>query len=325
MAEQASGRDWETKSGSRRESLPKSARTGRLSDLAAVYGLAIVFVLVMIVFGLLRPESFFSSMNINTVLVGQSVTAMLALAEMGPLATRQFDLSVGFHLGMAQVLIVGLQVQNGQPWPLAAAIVLLVAVLIGALNGLLVTRFGIDSFIATMGVGTLLYGISNWYSGGAQITGSNLPASFTGLSDIFWHVPLPAVYVAVAAVALWVVTERLPVGRSLYVIGASARAATLLGIRTERHIPAPSSPRDCSAGSPGSCSAASWRQARPRSAPNTCCRPSPPPCSARPQSTRAGSTCPAPCWQFSSSPSRFPASSSSARPSTYSISSMAAS
>jgi len=236
MAEQASGRDWETKSGSRRESLPKSARTGRLSDLAAVYGLAIVFVLVMIVFGLLRPESFFSSMNINTVLVGQSVTAMLALAEMGPLATRQFDLSVGFHLGMAQVLIVGLQVQNGQPWPLAAAIVLLVAVLIGALNGLLVTRFGIDSFIATMGVGTLLYGISNWYSGGAQITGSNLPASFTGLSDIFWHVPLPAVYVAVAAVALWVVTERLPVGRSLYVIGASARAATLLGIRTERHI-----------------------------------------------------------------------------------------
>lgn len=236
MDEQASGRDWEAKSGSRRESLLKSARTGRLSDLAAVYGLAIVFVLVMIVFGLLRPESFFSSMNINTVLVGQSVTAMLALAEMVPLATRQFDLSVGFHLGMAQVLIVGLQVQNGLPWPLAAAIVLLVAVLIGALNGLLVTRFGIDSFIATMGVGTLLYGISNWYSGGAQITGSNLPASFTGLSDIFWHVPLPAVYVAVVAIALWVVTERLPVGRSLYVIGASARAATLLGIRTERYI-----------------------------------------------------------------------------------------
>jgi ribose transport system permease protein len=210
--------------------------SSRLSDLAAVYGLAVVFVLVMVVFGLLRPANFFSSMNINTVLVGQSVTAMLALAEMVPLATRQFDLSVGFHLGMAQVLIVGLQVQNGLPWPLAAAIILLAAVLIGALNGLLVTRFGIDSFIATMGVGTLLYGISNWYSGGAQITGSNLPTSFTGLSDIVWDVPLPALYVAAVAAVLWVITERLPVGRSLYVIGANPRAAALLGIRTGRYI-----------------------------------------------------------------------------------------
>jgi ribose transport system permease protein len=120
----------------------------------------------------------------------------------------------------------------------AAAIVLTVALLIGLLNGILITRFGIDSFIATMGLGTLLYGISNWYSGGAQITGSNLPASFTNLSEVAWHVPLPALYVAIAALVLWAITERLPVGRSLYVIGASMRAAELLGIRTKRYITA---------------------------------------------------------------------------------------
>lgn len=216
----------------------RAAGDGRIrpAELAATYGLAIVFVVVMIVFGLLRPASFFSAMNVNAVLVGQSVTAMLALAEMVPLATRQFDLSVGFHLGMAQVLIIGLQVHQGLPWPLAAASVLAVAVLIGLVNGVLVTRFGIDSFIATMGVGTLLYGISNWYSGGAQITAPDLPAGFTGLSNVVWHVPLPALYVALAAVLLWVVTERLPVGRALYVIGASPRAASLLGIRTQRYI-----------------------------------------------------------------------------------------
>ena len=235
MDEQVAGREWATEGSLRQRAHPRAAR-GRLADLAAVYGLAVVFVLVMVVFGLLRPTSFFSAMNINTVLVGQSVTAMLALAEMVPLATRQFDLSVGFHLGMAQVLVVGLQVQNGLPWPLAAAVVLAAAVLVGAVNGLLVTRFGIDSFIATMGVGTLLYGISNWYSGGAQIAGSDLPASFTGLSNIVWHIPLPALYVALVAAVLWVVTERLPAGRSLYVIGASPRAAALLGIRTQRQI-----------------------------------------------------------------------------------------
>ncbi len=208
----------------------------RLGEFTATYGLALVFVLVMVLFGLLRPSTFFSAININTILVGQSVTAMLALAEMIPLATRQFDLSVGFHLGMAQVLIVGLQVQYGVPWPVAAVAILLLALVVGAVNGVLVARFGIDSFIATMGVGTLLFGVSNWYSGGQQITGNNLPASFTGLTGIYLHIPLPAVFVAVAAVLLWIVTERLPVGRSLYVIGANPRAAELTGIRIERHI-----------------------------------------------------------------------------------------
>ena len=71
-----------------------------------------VFLLIMLVFGLLRPSSFFSATNLNAILVSQSVTAILALAAMVPLATKQFDLSIGYHLGMAQVLIVGLQVNR---------------------------------------------------------------------------------------------------------------------------------------------------------------------------------------------------------------------
>jgi len=215
---------------------PAGESARRLGELVATYGLAVVFVLVMAVFGVLRPTTFFSAFNVNTVLVGQSVTAMLALAEMIPLATRQFDLSVGFHLGMAQVLIIGLQVNNGLPWPAAVALILVIALVVGAANGILVAWFKIDSFIATMGVGTLLYGVSNWYSGGQQITGTNLPSSFTGLTGIYFHIPVPALFVAVAAILLWLVTERLPVGRSLYVIGASPRAAELTGIRIDRHI-----------------------------------------------------------------------------------------
>ena len=98
-----------------------------------------------------------------------------------PLATKQFDLSVGYHLGMAQVLIIGLQVQQGLGWPVAAALILVASLVVGFVNGILVTWFNIDSFIATMGTGTLLYGISNWYSNGEQIVGMNLPDSFTEL------------------------------------------------------------------------------------------------------------------------------------------------
>ena len=217
---------------------PSRSRAGGqfLSNLVAVYGLLFVFLLIMLLFGLLRPLSFFSTTNINAILVGQSVTAILALAEMIPLATKQFDLSIGYHLGMAQVLVVGLQVQHGLGWPESCVLILIGSLVAGFVNGLLVTRFGIDSFIATMGTGTLYYGVTNWYSNGEQIGGMDLPASFTNLSQIVHGVPLPAIYVGAIAVVLWVVTERLPVGRNLYVIGANVRAAELTGIDIRRHV-----------------------------------------------------------------------------------------
>src|SRR5258707_13049545 len=86
------------------------ASSATVSNLLANYGLLFVFLLFMLVFGLLRPSSFFSATNLNAILVSQSGTAILALAAMVPLATKPFGLSFGYHLGMARVLIVGLQV-----------------------------------------------------------------------------------------------------------------------------------------------------------------------------------------------------------------------
>ena len=77
--------------------------------------------------------------------------------------------------------------------------ILLASLLVGFVNGLLVTFFRIDSFIATMGTGTLLYGVTNWYTNGEQIAGMSLPDSFTNLTQIIHGVPLPAVYVAIIA------------------------------------------------------------------------------------------------------------------------------
>jgi ribose transport system permease protein len=132
------------------------ASSAAVPNLLADYGLLFVFLLIMLAFGLLRPSSFFSATNLNAILVSQSVTAILALGAMVPLATKQFDLSIGYHLGLAQVLIVGLQVTQGLGPPLAAALILLASLVVGFINGLLVTFFRIDSFIATMGTGTLL-------------------------------------------------------------------------------------------------------------------------------------------------------------------------
>src|ERR1700677_5099550 len=85
------------------------ASSATVSNLLANYGLLFVFPLIMLVFGLLRSSSIFSATNLNAILVSHSVTAVLAVAAMVPLATNQFVLSIGYHVGMAQVLIVSLQ------------------------------------------------------------------------------------------------------------------------------------------------------------------------------------------------------------------------
>jgi ribose transport system permease protein len=94
----------------------------------------------------------------------------------------------------------------------------------------------IDSFIATLGVGTVAYGVAGWYTGGEQIIG-DLPSGFVALDHTrIAGVPLPALLLLCLAGILWVVFEFLPIGRYLYVIGANERTAELTGIRVDRYV-----------------------------------------------------------------------------------------
>jgi ribose transport system permease protein len=150
------------------------------------------------------------------------------------MTATHFDLSVGFLLGISQVLVIGLQGQ-GLGWVEASAIVLLLGAAVGFFNGVLVTVVGIDSFIATLGTGTLLYGFNEWYTGGQQVV-ATLPPAFLGLSGVVLGIPLPALYVLVLSLVLWVIFEYLPAGRHLYVLGANPRAAELNGISARRYV-----------------------------------------------------------------------------------------
>lgn len=201
----------------------------------STYGLFLLLVLLIVVFSLLLPDTFPTVFNARSILSDKSTIALLALAQMVPIATNQFDLSIGYHIGLAHILVVGLQVNQGLPWPVAMATVLVVGALIGLINGLLVSRAHIDAFIATLGVGTVLYGISFWYAP-VQITGA-LPNGFRELSANPGGIPLPFVYVAIIGLALFVMFEYLPLGRYLYVLGANPRAAELTGISARKYIP----------------------------------------------------------------------------------------
>lgn len=212
-------------------------RTGsRFRHLLVRYGLLLVTLALIVLFTILLPTTFFTVLTFRSILSDQSIVALVSLAQMIPLAANKFDLSVGYGIGLAHILSIGFQVEAGLPWQVAALMVCAIGLAVGVVNGLLVEAAQIDSFIATLGTGSILYAISIAYTGGQQIVGA-LPGGFTAINDVaILGIPAPAIYVLLLALALWVAFEYLPIGRYIYAIGANPRAAELVGIPKSRYV-----------------------------------------------------------------------------------------
>jgi ribose transport system permease protein len=193
-----------------------------------VHGLLILTLLLVVVFSVLLPRTFPTPLTAAAILQETSTVALLALGQTIVIASGQFDLSIGYVIDLCAVLTIGLQ-RSGVPWPAVVGMVLLLGVGIGLINGLLVEYARIDSFIATLGVGTIMYGIANWYTGGRQIV-TTLPPAFLAINQTsVLGIPLPAWYVAGFALVYWAMLEFLPIGRYLYAVGSNRRAAELVG------------------------------------------------------------------------------------------------
>lgn len=212
-----------------------SGRIGHVGrSVMSKYALVAVLLAVVGLFSAVNPTVFPTLANAQTIASTQSTIALLALAAMLPLVVGQFDISIGFQFGLAQGLCAHLIVNSGTSAGLAVAVVLAVGLLIGVLNGVLVAKVNLDSFIATLGVGILVLGATQWLTGDVTISGQ-MPAWFLSLGrGSLAGIPLPFVYVVVACAVLWLALEYTAWGRSCYATGGNARAALLAGVRTER-------------------------------------------------------------------------------------------
>jgi ribose transport system permease protein len=201
-----------------------------------IYGLPILTVALAIFFSILLPDSFPTLLNIRSILSDKGIIALLSLGAMLPMMAGRIDLTIGFGIVLWHILAISLQVWYHLPWPLAMLLVMLCGAFAGLINGLLVEIAQIDSFIATLGTGTILYALALWLSDGRQVMG-HLAPGFVGVNGLApGGVPMPAVYAIVIGLALWVVTERLPLGRHIYAIGANEKAAALNGIPVRANV-----------------------------------------------------------------------------------------
>ncbi|RNF36275.1 ABC transporter permease [Paracoccus methylarcula] len=217
-----------------RPELARLPARARLMSRLPVYGLPILTVLLILLFSLLLPQTFPTMLNLRSILADKSIIAILSLAAMIPMVTGKLDLTVGYGIVLWHILVISLQ-EAGLPWPAACLLVVIMGGLVGLLNGVLIEIARIDSFIATLGTGTVLYAVALWHTGGRQIVAELSPAFHAINATFVFGLPVTTYYVLILAVLLWIMLEYTPTGRFLYAIGANPRAAMLNGIPVARY------------------------------------------------------------------------------------------
>lgn len=208
----------------------------KLIRLTPVYGLVVLTVFLIVLFSILLPQTFPTLLNLRAIVSDKSIIAILSLAAMIPMVAGRIDLTVGYGIVLWHILAISLQTMMGIPWPIAVVIVLLFGAFVGFLNGLLVEIAKIDSFIATLGTGTVLYALALWHTGGRQVVGV-LPDGFYAINGTFvFGLPITGFYVLAITLIMWIILEYTPIGRYLYAIGGNPRAAELNGIPTRKFV-----------------------------------------------------------------------------------------
>ena len=200
------------------------------------YSGVLVLLLLVVVFSVLEPDTFFTMRTLRSLVSDQAVTAIASIGLLIAFACGVFDLSVGGVLGLAIVMVTWLQAEQGVSPALAVALTLLVGILVGAVNGFIVTVLKVNSFIATLAMASIMEAIVYGVSGGRQIVGTMSPSFLNLFQAQPWGIPAPIFYMLAVAVVVWIVLERTPVGRYIYAVGSSSEAARLSGIRTSRYV-----------------------------------------------------------------------------------------
>ncbi|NTW03454.1 MAG: ABC transporter permease [Oscillochloris sp.] len=220
-----------------------------LRDLLFRLRAFIALILLVITFSLLSP-AFLTTGNLLILAKHVAINALLAIGMTFVILTGGIDLSVGSIVGLAGMIAGGL-INQGLVLPMFGVVVyfsiwmiilitLVLGMLMGGLNGWMITRFNVAPFIATLGMLYVARGFAMLRSNGAtfpnlvgkaELGNTGFPVLGAGT---MLGIPLPIWIMVLFAAVAAVVASRTPFGRQVFAIGGNERAAELSGVRVKR-------------------------------------------------------------------------------------------
>ncbi len=200
-------------------------------NISVIYLAAII----VVGFAIWIPDTWLVWGTHRFYLNNEAIRAIVAVGLIVPLSAGVFDLSIGGVISASAVTASWAVTMQGWPWPVAVLMGLLIGLAAGAVNGFLIVKVKIDSFIATLGMSSILGAYALWLADGRSIINGN--EGFKALSGVAaagfkWTF----VYLMALAVVVWYVLEHTAVGRYLFATGGGREPARLSGVQVDRYI-----------------------------------------------------------------------------------------
>lgn len=235
--------------------MPVSLNAKKIKEFVLGNAISLVLFILIIVIAIMEP-SFISLINLRNILSMSAVRLIIALGVAGCLITGGTDLSAGRCVGLAAVLSASLlqtpdyarRMYEHLP-TFALILPILIAVFacgaVGAVNGLVIAKFKVPPFIATLGTQVAIYGVTSIYFDrppyGAQPIGGLRP-DFTGLGtgyigfDGIYSIPYIVLIAAAMTVIVWVLYNKTRFGKNIYAIGGNQEAAKVSGVNVGKTL-----------------------------------------------------------------------------------------
>lgn len=204
------------------------------------YGILIALLLACVVLSLIS-SNFLTGRNALNVLRQTSINGVLAIGMTFVILTRGIDLSVGSVVALTGVVAASFATTStsgfipGAPWPalIALAIGIGVGMGCGAISGVIVSRFKVPAFVATLGMLSAARGLTLLYSGGRPIPALSPGFRWIGTGDVL-GIPVPIFVLLAVFAAAWFVLSQTRFGRHVYAVGGNPHAAKVSGLPVNR-------------------------------------------------------------------------------------------
>jgi rhamnose transport system permease protein len=208
-------------------------RIVRLASRVRELGLLVVLLIIIVVVTIQVPR-FLSVDNFEEILLSIAIIAIVAVGQTLVVLTRNVDLSVGSVIGLSAYIAADLLKQH--PQTNIVLIILLgcgIGVVLGAINGLLVTIGRVPAIVTTLGTLYIYRGLDFLIAQGKQVSAYEVPDSFLVLATTkILGVPLLIIFAAIIAALFAFLLRYTRQGRQLYAIGSNPDAARLVGINS---------------------------------------------------------------------------------------------
>lgn len=196
-------------------------------------GTILALIILMVFVSILNP-TFLQANNLMNLMRQLIINGFIALGMTFVILTGGIDLSVGSTLAVTSAIFAGL-LQNGMNTILAILIALGLGLILGLINGFLITKGKLAPFIVTLATMTIFRGLTLVYTDGRPIAGpkDNFAFQFLGKGQ-FFGVPFQVILFALAFLILWTILNKTALGRKIYAVGGNEKASFISGINIDK-------------------------------------------------------------------------------------------